>query len=805
MDTFGPKPPTDAALGNMVEYFLGPVDPSSLSLHSFALANWYRCNHCMADSAFRAELSSMLSDTQQRSYNLLFEWWTAAYQEPRSALYAILEIVSESQDLEVVIDEDEWSWTDLLRFLQLREWPKDDACKPRKVVPNSADYNDVMMELYEEEFYRTRFSADARLRRLRKNAAVAAYVQRAAFFCYHSLHQECLLPQAHVESPTMGVSPGDMATKATDHTGDQTQAMSTSLTIGPAVESCAWLDWEIRATTNKLDLPYYLWDTMESRTVKSSELVHVVPYTAISHTWGRWAEYEKPKVRVPGIPWSIYRNTQFDVASIPEMLSRVPTSDPTDARGGARYVWFDLACIPQDDQDPIKSREIARQAKIFRCAAHAVAWFHDVDNFSTLQSILQWMLLQLFLVPVMGDSASKATLVTERFESLRSGPSNLLTPRQGPFRFQGNLGVPNGWFTSLWTLQELCLRPDMWMCSSDFAPFSIQKSTAMPLNGLIAIYRAFTAQILSSLDPLWRDLDREKQHHVALWEFDHWSQETGMDLLLDMRRADVLALGDRRECTSRRAEAIMSVLGVTEWYRSGLADVGERDMVLDKYPLEFVRELQRSMSGEMFSALSKFPAVDMRNLSETVHEPDPTDIHLATERVGPSKIGTLLPFHRTAVEYIPVRSWASPGYEAFESHSAVQHWRVNTSGTIYVPSACILATSDTSVFAPEQTIQVRFFGFFMSMASALIPVSDGRGYIDLQKWIKTRPYLAFAVVIMFRRKADECDYHRVDQVMGALIGGPDSGSLRKIGNFVSDPIDQEVFLPAVTPVEWAVH
>jgi len=804
MYTFGPTPPTDAALGHMVEYFLGPVNPSNLSLHSFALANWYRFNHCMADPTFREELSSLLSDAQKRSYTLLFEWWTAAHQEPGATLYALFEIVSEAQDLEAVIDEDGWSWTDLLRFLQLREWPKKDVYKPQKVVANCHDYSDVMTELYFEEFCCARFTVDARLKRLRKDAAVAAYVQQAAFFCHHSLHLEGFPPQAHVESLTMGVSPEDTTTKVTDPTGDRIQNASASITAGPAVESCAWLDWKIGAAATKLDLPYYLWDAMESRTVTSSELVDVVPYTAISHTWGRWAEYEKPKVRVPGIPWPIYRNTQFDVAAIPEMLSRVPTSDPFDARG-ARYVWFDLACIPQEDHDPIKSREIARQARIFRCAVHAVAWFHDVDNFSTLQTILQWMLLQLFLVPVRRDSAREASLVTERFERLRLGSSNLLVPRKGPFRFDGRLGVPNGWFTSLWTLQELCLRPDMWVCSSDFRPFSIHESTAMPLNGLIAVYRAFTAQILSSLDPLWRNFDHEKQHHLALWEFDHWSQETGMDLLLDMRRTDVLALGDRRECTSRRAEAIMSVLGVTEWYAGASVDAGEKDMVLEKYPLEFVRELQQSISGEMFTGVSKFSAVDMRNLSETVHEPDPTDVHLATEWMGLRKAGSLLPFHRTAVEYVPTRSWAHEAHDELESHSAVQHWRVDTSGTIHIPSACILAASDTSVFVPEQVVPVQFFGFLMTAPSILAPVSGGREYIDLQKWIVTRPYVAFAVVVMFKRMPDECDNRRVDYVTGVLIGGLDRGSLRKIGSFVSEPFDQKIYLPTVTAVGWAVQ
>jgi len=48
--------------------------------------------------------------------------------------------------------------------------------------------------------------------------------------------------------------------------------------------------------------------------------------------------------------------------------------------------------------------------------------------------------------------------------------------------------LPCGWLTSLWTLQELCLRPDMWLCNrnSELLPAGLEE-TPVTMNTLIAL------------------------------------------------------------------------------------------------------------------------------------------------------------------------------------------------------------------------------------------------------------------------------------------------------------------------------
>lgn len=45
----------------------------------------------------------------------------------------------------------------------------------------------------------------------------------------------------------------------------------------------------------------------------------------------------------------------------------------------------------------------------------------------------------------------------------------------------------SGWFSSLWTLQEICLRPDMWLCSRDWVLFTAGNSTPVAFNTIVAI------------------------------------------------------------------------------------------------------------------------------------------------------------------------------------------------------------------------------------------------------------------------------------------------------------------------------
>lgn len=82
--------------------------------------------------------------------------------------------------------------------------------------------------------------------------------------------------------------------------------------------------------------------------------------------------------------------------------------------------------------------------------------------------------------------------------------------------------------------------------------------------------------------------------------------QNGMDSLLVMSQQEVLVLGDQRECTARHAEAIMSVLGTTDWYvdQPNQDAISPQDgkLVLGKYHLSFVKEVKEKVGAVFLSA-----------------------------------------------------------------------------------------------------------------------------------------------------------------------------------------------------------
>lgn len=75
-------------------------------------------------------------------------------------------------------------------------------------------------------------------------------------------------------------------------------------------------------------------------------------------------------------------------------------------------------------------------------------------------------------------------------------------------------------------------------------------------------------------------------------------------------RVVVLGLGQTRTCRERRAEAIMSVVGVTSWHRRHVEMYGDlppdTDIVLGAYPLEFVRDAAEKMESLFYMSFKPF-------------------------------------------------------------------------------------------------------------------------------------------------------------------------------------------------------
>src|SRR5579859_4864490 len=275
------------------------------------------------------------------------------------------------------------------------------------------------------------------------------------------------------------------------------------------LRACPWLKRE----EGPRSMPFYLWDISNCETRKVSDIVaennQCPTYVAISHTWGRWA-VQGEWVSVSGVEWKIPRNTKFDVQQLPTMLQKLKS------RYGSLYpswdyVWIDLLTIPQEKGEPamaeVQRVEIGRQAVIFQGAAKVIAWFNDVKEWTTLETVVKWSCFSLLrvldnseaiesrleetsklanlpleicnemsdkreltvLLPGAGHDRSSAS-TTQEFNYDPTMPGCLQPVYQFP-KLQGF--EPNPWFTSLWTVQEVYLRPDMWLANDKWEVLSL--------------------------------------------------------------------------------------------------------------------------------------------------------------------------------------------------------------------------------------------------------------------------------------------------------------------------------------------
>lgn len=249
-------------------------------------------------------------------------------------------------------------------------------------------------------------------------------------------------------------------------------------TMGACSEPCPWL--QLRSNTGR---PFYLWDVKAMCTILVDDLPNTPKYICVSHTWGRWPKEEGP-TRIRGVPWLVPQNRRFEVTDLPDMLLMA---------FGDGYVWFDLLCIPQDRSERALL-EISRQAVIFGKAISAVVWLNDVVSWKGLQAATEWLGLHYLQGSVSADYSGYG--VPEPLECLTNGdePMELFDWTTGEVaRFYVDdpvpktIAAPVSWFTSLWTLQEICLRPDMVMCNRDWVPLTVGLDTPITLDQLVAL------------------------------------------------------------------------------------------------------------------------------------------------------------------------------------------------------------------------------------------------------------------------------------------------------------------------------
>lgn len=509
------------------------------------------------------------------------------------------------------------------------DWELDIRVQPR--IP-SWTYNNALLALWREEYMaslRDQCSADPRfqgtaqlIRPFRQRAASAAASHRLIDASLRNIRSIGLL------DVPLG------------------QQNCTIPGLNANIDPCHWLSNPSRAA----EPPFYLWDKAARQTVRTCDLSSVPEYLAVSHTWGRW---RTNAMVVDGVPWPVPGCGKFDVQSLPDMLASMPFPE--------QYVWMDLFCIPQSGDDVRAKLEIANQAAIFKSASASIAWLPSVPDWEGLQYAIELIALQCFSVESELDLGSVLKLCIRKAET--NAHLVDLKAKEHVKNFPANRrSYMQPWFTSLWTLQEICLRPDMLLCDKHWRPFTLS-NFKVPVDHLIALLASASwNEYVAKSTSEGRDFPSGVHELLLLF------QDTRIMDLPDLMPMNALILGDQRYCESRRAEAIMSVVGCTTWFHDDIHnDPGNRRLILGRYPLAFVEEMRQKLGAAFFAT------VDHSTGAFTDHA---TLLPFSTERNdGAMNMRGLLPFNSVA-----------------EDHPSVVSWVIHISGAVLLEQVGILAS-----------------------------------------------------------------------------------------------------------------
>ena len=495
--------------------------------------------------------------------------------------------------------------------------------------------------------------------------------------------------------------------------------------ITATLEACPWL-----SPVEYTGRPYYLWDVAQKCTVRTANL-QVEPYICISHTWGRWILLDSTgqplEASVEGVPWPIPRNSKFDVQDIGQLLQ--------NANFREQYVWFDLLCIPQCGyQQDIMDTEIARQAAIFGSSRLTGAWLNDIEDWVGTQHALRWLSALYFLQMSWGPGFRFGNKAPEFISPQQTRSPNrnidLSILRENAESMTNLLSneeerLPS-WFTSLWTLQEFCVRPDMILYDRHWRPLKISDDDIIHLDEFVAFVSCAMTTMMrswrfyifhsdfvkrecfSTLKKEFECMDKKEKEIQDLINVVHdydfekiWpagpaelSLLVGGSQLMNIYQgpAKILRFGDMRYCSGRRAEAIMSALGATGWYKEYMRHftiasgqvVSEPNLVLGKYPAVFLNEVIKKIGSDFFAF--RFAHVEL----------DPQEIQRMFTATMPP-IGSLLPFSAGKSGLGFQTSQHIELETTTKDHPTVKDWTVQSDGAVKICEAGIMAVSQRTV------------------------------------------------------------------------------------------------------------
>ncbi|KAF2733406.1 hypothetical protein EJ04DRAFT_524581 [Polyplosphaeria fusca] len=597
---------------------------------------WSTFLSLLDDSTGRHKLFSLLSIAQVNSLRLLEEWWHWRCDDAKKA-----DVVAFDRTMHLNRGDVTYNYHKLLYDLWLWEFNS-----YHEVVPHYQG------------------NLEDALSFVRQNAATVAAGLRVGLAAYEAIRR------APDQENPVTLSDRNVVEKATEQPSSKKWSPYAQAHVEnrlPAcIDPCHWVG-DQRFQKN---YPYYLWDKEEKRTIHFD--VDIPQYSVISHTWGRF-RLKDQEVEIPGVQWRVPcldPDQLFDVKFLPEILSNFPL--PT------RYLWLDLVCIPQDGR-PLQDIEIGRQAGIFTTATFAVVWFNRLNGWEGLEAALMWSGIKYLSYDADDAFGTKQYLSQMSNEAMR--PCGLTRPANSEiegtpkaawvFQDQNEETVtPDPWFTSLWTLQESCLRPDMVLCDKNWNILSLgEADTQFPilLDHIVALFE--------SLGPLKLKVPASVHELLLLLN------SSNLRTLLRMKPVDILILGDMRYCANTdRALAIMSALGATKWHdRRSNHNVDSRpeDLVLGKFQLQFLKECLRRFGAIMFATLNVYA------LDDTFYEAAKLDAATVTDLQG-----SLMPFSRGVLDprYLHVL------LVSVEDHPTVQNWSIQADGSVRMSEVCVMAS-----------------------------------------------------------------------------------------------------------------
>lgn len=451
-------------------------------------------------------------------------------------------------------------------------------------------------------------------------------------------------------------------------------------TLGSTMHPCPWLD----LIGVRRGLPTYLYDSVEKKTVESTALPTLVDYTCVSHTWGRFRQKDAqgnrlPPVRVEGVPeWPVPTNSLFDIHTMAHNFEEC-----RETLGLGRYYWFDLFCIPQrhnDESEILRDRresEIARQGEIFRNAKFCVIWFNDGARGKDSQRPIRWGGVQraidylgLKYLKRTGHPVPQTALDQARARSEIDDSIDVVDRQSAQCIWDDNIqpgDIKPGprWMSSLWTLQEVVLRPDSLIATKDWKILSDRKRRPITFDDLVSLAKVVYAKL--------SDLPLGARMLVGVFLDVHLAELTPVRLLFLCHQ--------RKISDGPRADAIMSVLGCTDWwnaYRPIARRVTSQDLVLGKFPLPFIQEVVKKIGPKFFFFIKG---------RESYRNPIQTS--LAREAVG-----SMLPFvagnWRDSVISAPE--------DVFSKETSVSAWALQPNGTIRISRAAFFDPQAVSGF-----------------------------------------------------------------------------------------------------------